>query len=171
MGVLAQQLYEIANGRDPKPMDPRTPEGRQLWVQGGIKGGGASIVGDLAGLTAQNRYMGWAEYVAGPLVGDLGNAASAAAGMAQGKPRAAWQLARVARQNTPGNNIWYARLLLDRLLADQVQREIDPKYDDSWRQMQKRAAEQGQEFYWAPGEMKPRRAPDLYNAVTGGTRQ
>jgi hypothetical protein len=49
MGVFAQQLYEIANGRDPRPMDPRTPEGRALWGQGFVKGGGASIIGDLAG--------------------------------------------------------------------------------------------------------------------------
>lgn len=171
MGVLAQQLYEIANGRDPKPMDPSTPEGRALWGQGMVKGGGASIIGDLAGLTAQNRYMSWAEYAAGPLIGDAGNAASATYGIVAGKPRAPWQLAKVAKGNTPGANVWYARLVLDRLLADQVQRTIDPKYDDSWRQMNRRAAEQGQEFYWAPGELAPSRAPDLYNAVTGGTRQ
>jgi hypothetical protein len=52
-----------------------------------------------------------------------------------------------------------------------VQRQIDPEYDDSWRKMQRRAAEQGQDFYWAPGETAPRRAPDLMNAVQGGTRQ
>jgi hypothetical protein len=32
MGALAQQLYEVANGRDPKPMDPSDARGaRDLW--------------------------------------------------------------------------------------------------------------------------------------------
>jgi hypothetical protein len=170
MGVLAQQLYEVANGRDPKPMDPNTPEGRALWGQGFVKGGGSSIVGDLAGLTAQDRYMSWPEYFAGPLISDAGNATAAVHDVLAGKPRAAYRLERVAKQNMPGSNIWYARLVLDRLLADQVQRSIDPNYDNSWKAMQKRAASQGQGYYWQPGETAPRRAPDLLNAINGGTR-
>jgi hypothetical protein len=62
------------------------------------------------------------------------------------------------------------RLVTDRLLADQVQRQIDPEYDASWRSMERRAAEKGQGYYWAPGEHAPSRAPDFSNAIEGGTR-
>ena len=170
MGVLAQQLYEVANGRDPRPMDPTTPEGRDTWGQGMLRGGALSLLGDLAGLTAQDRYMSFAENAAGPLIGDLDAARQAAFGIAAGKPRARWQLARVAKAQVPGSNAWYARLLIDRMLTDQLQRQIDPDYEKGFAAMQKRAASQGQGFYWQPGELQPQRAPNFSNAMTGGTR-
>jgi hypothetical protein len=171
MGTLAQQLTEVGNGRDPRSMDPATPEGRRLWGQGMLKGGALSLLGDLAGLTASDKYMSVGQYALGPLIGDLDAARQAGFGIAAGKPRAKWQLARVAKANIPGQNVWYARLVLDRLLADQIQRQIDPAYDDSWRAMERRAGEQGQQFYWRPGETTPDRAPNLLNAVEGGPRQ
>jgi hypothetical protein len=171
MGALAQQLYEVANGRDPKPMDPRTPEGRALWGQGMLKGGALGMLGDIIGLTAQGRFESAAEYAAGPLIGDTDRLLSGLHGLATGKPRAKAQLAQLSKENVPGNNVWYARLLIDRMLADQVQRMIDPEYDRRIAAMQKRAAANGQQYYWAPGEARPRRAPDLANAIEGGSRQ
>jgi hypothetical protein len=171
MGTLSQQLYEILNGRDPRSMDPTTPHGRALWGQGMLKGGALAMLGDIAGITAQNSYTGLAQYVSGPLVGDLSKVLMALHGIGAGKPRAKWQLAQVAKTNIPGNNLWYTRLVTDRLLADQLQRRIDPQYAQSWKAMQKRAAEQGQEFYWAPGDPSPRRAPDFSKAIEGGTHQ
>lgn len=156
MGVIATQLYEIANGRDPRPM-----EDPALWGQGLLKSGGLGIVGDIAGLTAQDRYMGMAEWAAGPLIGDAGRIASAGRGMAMGDDKALWQMLKTVRSNIPGQNVWYARLGADRLLADRVQEQIDPNYRRSWRAMERRAADQGQEFYWEPGETSPDRAPDL----------
>jgi hypothetical protein len=170
MGALGQQIYEIANGRDPKPMDPRTPEGRALWGQGMLKGGALGMLGDIIGLTAQGRFQSAAEYAAGPLIGDSDRLLSGLRGAVTGKPRAAAQLAQLGKENVPGNNVWYARLLLDRLLADQVQRSIDPQYDKRVSAMQRRATEHGQGYYWQPGETAPRRAPDLLNAINGGTR-
>lgn len=197
MGVLAQQLYEIANGRDPRNMDPSSPDGAKLWGQGLLKGGGLGMLGDIAGLTAQGRFSSAAEYAAGALPGDMDRLLSATHGLIANKladldergdlpgpvhrfvegqkvkrhPRASAKLAQLAKENVPGNNVWYARLILDRLLADQIQRTIDPEYDDQVRAMERRAAEHGQEFYWAPGETAPRRAPNLLNAVEGGTHQ
>jgi hypothetical protein len=132
MGALAQQLYEIANGRDPKPMDPRTPEGRALWGQGMLKGGALGMLGDIAGLTAQGRYR------ARPNMPRAADRRHRPAAVGDARPRhrqAARQGAarQLGKENVPGNNVWYARLVLDRLLADQVQRQIDPEYDDSWR--------------------------------------
>jgi hypothetical protein len=171
MGVLGQQLYELANGRDPKPMDPGTPEGRKLWGQGMLRGGALSMAGDIAGLTAQGRYQSAAEYAAGPLIGDSDRILQGLHGEATGSPRATAQLFQLGKENVPGNNVWYARLLIDRLLADQVKRTIDPAFDDQVRGAEKRAAENGQGFYWAPGATAPSRAPDFENAISGGTRQ
>jgi hypothetical protein len=171
MGVLAQQLYEIANGRDPRPMDPTTPEGRNLWGQGFLRGGSLSMLGDLIGLAAQGRYLSATEYAAGALAGDVDRALNAGRGLIEGKPRAKQQAAQLAKEQVPGSNVWYLRLAVDRMLQLLVQRQIDPSYEQSIAAMHKRAAEQGQDFYWAPGETAPRRAPNFANAVTGGTRQ
>src|SRR5690242_61449 len=130
-----------------------------------------SMLGDIIGVSAQGGDRGLGDYAVGPLVGDLDVAQQATRDIIAGKPRAKYRLFRVAKQNVPGNNVWYLRLALDRMLADQVQRTIDPKYDQSFAAMQKRAAGQGQGFYWAPGEMLPQRAPNLANTVTGGKRQ
>jgi hypothetical protein len=72
------------------------------------------------------------------------------------------ELARFMRWNTPGTNLWYTRLGLDRLLWDQVQSLVDPDYRKSFRRMEQRARrDYGQDFWWKPGQATPRRAPDL----------
>jgi hypothetical protein len=143
------------------------PKAARLGGRELLKGGGVGILGDIAGLTAQGRYMSAAEYAAGPLPGDADRLLSGLHGAATGKPRAPAKLAQLAKENVPGNNVWYARLVLDRLLADQIQRSIDPTYDDQVRGMQRRAAEHGQGFLLAPGETAPSRAPNLMNAIEG----
>lgn len=160
ISVLTTQLLEISKGRDPRPMDD--PE---LWGAALVNGGGLGIVGDIAGITAEDRYMGGAGFLAGPLASDAFAGLSAAKGLATGDDTAAWKLAKLGRQQIPGQNMWYLRAGADRLLADQIQAAIDPNYRQSWRAMERRAADQGQEFYWAPGELSPDRAPDFANAI------
>jgi hypothetical protein len=152
-------------------MDPSTKEGRNTWGAGFLKGGALSMLGDLIGLTAQGKYMSATEYAAGPLAGDVDRAISAGWGVGTGKKHAGSRVLQLVKENTPGGNVWYTRLLTDRLLADQIQRSIDPDYADIQLLRERAAEKNGQEFYWAPGETAPARAPNLYNAVTGGTRQ
>jgi len=173
MGAMAVQLKEIAKGRDPRPM-----EDPNFWGYAMVMGGGSGIVGDLLGMTVENRFGGWDEYAAGPLVSDIGRTAGALSGIGRSalhaagadvnpRPRAGWTLANTLRQNVPGQNLWYARAAIDRLLADQIQQEIDPSYRRSWRMMERRARDQGQGFWWGPGEVAPERAPDLTNILAG----
>jgi hypothetical protein len=160
-GVLAEQLISLAKGQDPAPMDPTSAQGRALWGRGFVRGGGASILGDLVQRTTGERYMGWPEYFAGPLVADTGELAAAGYGGVTGDDRAAWRAARVARQYVPGQNIWYGRKMVDVLLADRIQSQIDPDYLDSWRRMARRAHERGQDDWWERGALAPERAPDI----------
>jgi hypothetical protein len=78
-------------------------------------------------------------------------------------PKAAQNLFAAARQNVPGQNLFYIRLAVDRLLADQIQSHIDPNYTQSWRTMERTSHKAGQEYWWAPGETAPERAPDMAN--------
>ena len=114
---------------------------------------------------------GLAQTIAGPapgLVADLlkvsvGNVQQAVAGK---DPKTAAELLRLARQNTPGGSLWYARLALDRLLWDNLQRHVDPDHRAAWRRMERRAHRELETgYWWRPGDTLPDRAPDLSNMM------
>lgn len=176
MGAMAVQLKEIARGRDPRPMDA-SPAGLKLWGNAIVTGGGSGVVGDLIGMTAENRFGSWQEFASGPLIADAGRTAAGLSGVARNQladmgfnverqEGAGWKLAQAARQNIPGQNLWYLRLAADRLIADNIQEHIDPNYRRSWRAAERRAREQGTEFWWGAGDLAPSGAPDL-TAVAG----
>jgi hypothetical protein len=151
MGGLAMQLKAIATGKDPRPMDDPA-----FWGAASLQGGGFGIFGDFLAST-QNRFGGgFAQTLAGPIAQDV----EALADIATSK-RPAWSAARLARQSLPGGSLWYGKLAFDRLVTDQIQAELDPNYRRSWRRMEKYAREQGTEYFWAPGETAPDRAPEL----------
>lgn len=162
LGAVAMQLKELAKGKDPRPMNDENAA--EFWGAAALQGGGFGIFGDFLG-ASENRFGGGlASTLAGPMaqtaqnVGDatIGNAAKAARG---DKTDLGADSVRLLKQETPGGSLWYARLAFERLVADQLQREIDPNYRKSWRRMEDRADERGQEFFWEPGEVTPQRAP------------
>lgn len=166
MGAMAVQLKEIAKGRDPRPMDPSSTTGRKFWGHAIVTGGGAGIFGDLIGVTAEERLSGWQQFAAGPLAGDLDRLSSGVMDIAQGDERGAWKTGASLRSAMlPGQNLWYLRLAMDRLIADQIQREIDPNYHQGWRRAQRMASDQGTGFWWGIGEAAPDRAPALENVA------
>lgn len=169
MGALAVQLKDIVNGKDPRDMT--TPA---FWGQAMLQGGGLGIFGDFLA-SENNRFGGGlAETVAGPIVGAAGDALRLTAGnvfeAAQGKEtKAAKEAVDFADRYLPGGSIWYARLTLDRLVFDQLRRLADPDYAANTRRLQNRLRrENGQEFFWYPGEPAPDRAPDLSTAAGSG---
>lgn len=165
MGGVAIQLKEVAKGRDPRPM---TDEGGipdpRFWSAAMLQGGGFGIMGDFI-TASQNRFGGGiGQSIAGPIAQDAD--AIAAIFRADAEDRD-WKIAKFLKQATPGSSLWYLRLGLDRMIADQLQAEIDPNYRDSWKRLDKAAAEWGQEYWWATGETSPARAPDFANAWEG----
>jgi len=175
MGALAVQLKEIAKGNDPKPMDSPA-----FWGHAIVMGGGSGIAGDLLGTVGDDQHLGAVQYGAGPLVSDLSTLAGSLVGIGKNEahalgydvkqsPRAAWQLENLVRQNVPGQNLWYARLAIDRLLADELQEATDPQYGQSWRRMANRARPGGQGFWWGHGDTAPQRAPDFSNILGAQT--
>lgn len=164
MGALALQLKDVAKGKDPRPMN--APE---FWGAAMLQGGGFGIFGDFLAASQSRFGGGFSETLAGPIAQDLDAIAQIVRSARDPDTResADWKLARFLKQATPGSSLWYLRLGLDRLLADQIQAEIDPDYRQSWRRLDKAAAEWGQDFWWAPGDTAPERAPDFANAFTG----
>lgn len=178
-GAMAIQLKEVSKGKDPRPI-PQPGEAEaidhaEFWGAAMLQGGGFGIMGDFLGAT-ENRFGGGvASTIAGPLAQTATNAGSFAiaggrAAMGDDKANPGRELTKLIKQDTPGSSLWFSRIAFERLLADQLQEQIDPNYRRSFKAIERRAAQRGQEFWWEPGETSPDRAPELSNAW-GGTEQ
>lgn len=162
LGALGLQLYEAANGRD--FMDMHDP---WFWPKALLKGGGFGIFGDFLGAgVQQNRFGGGpAETLAGPVVSagaDVlrsgGKVASDA--LTPGKQaNPGKEAVKLLKRYTPGGSLFYARLGFERFLLDGLSKQADPTYWQSWGRMEEKAQQQGQEYWWRPGEHAPERAP------------
>lgn len=170
MGGVALQLKEISKGKDPRPMADEDPaQTAKFWGAAMLQGGGFGIFGDFLS-ASENRFGGgFGETLAGPTIGlasDIGQATigNTVAAVEGKDTRFAPDALRIAKGEIPvATSLWYTRLAFERLAVDQLQSEIDPNYRKSWKRMEKRARDQGQDYYWAPGETSPERAPEFSN--------
>jgi hypothetical protein len=173
-GAAAMELKALSKGEDPQPVptgkDPVIKHA-EFWGKATLQGGGWGIYGDFLGST-ENRFGGGpGETAAGPLASSAANIGGAGfslirAGLGDKKAHPGRDLVKAFKQEAPGNSIWWSRVAFERLVADQMQKEIDPDYARSWRATQRRVKQQGQEFWWEPGETSPKRAP-RYNSLGG----
>jgi hypothetical protein len=172
-GAATLQMREIVQGRDPRPVDPRTPAGQKFWLNALIQGSGFGIASDLLGLVVDPRLGNWSEYLAGPVASTVENIAGTVtkgvqhaafeAGMTGKDANFGGALAKTLREEMPGGNLWYARLAIQRLLSDTLSAAIDPNYLQARQRTVNRARENGSNYWWAPGDMAPSRAPDVTN--------
>lgn len=162
MGALALQLKELSKGKDPRPMDG--DRAAEFWGAAILQGGGLGIFGDFLG-ASENRFGGgFAGTLAGPGVQSAQNVANLTLGNAYKAARGddthvGRDFVKLLKQETPGGSLWYGRLALERVLIDTLQEQIDPDYRKSFRRIEQRAHDQGQEFWWEPGDLAPDRAP------------
>lgn len=168
VGALGTQLREVSRGRDPLPMDNAAFLGKAF-----LSGGALSIWGDFlfSGVNEYNR--GPQDIAAGPLVSFLGDTTDlvlgdvfqwadtvGSLGDKEFKSNTLTKAVEWARRYTPGTSVWWARLALERQVFDRLQEIADPKaYQKRRRQMAKRRRDYGQDYWWAPGQRTPDRAP------------
>ena len=63
---------------------------------------------------------------------------------------------QMAKRYIPAVKLWYTRLLLERLMLDQVERMVDPKFDMRMSRIEgKMKRDYGQSFWWQPGDLSP----------------
>ena len=161
-GAVAYQMRQVSQGRDPAPMNTG-----KFWASAILMGGGLGLFSDLL-FTDVNRYGGGlTETAAGPMgqmIDDLfrltlGNTRQLIEG---NETKFVTEAARFLRRNTPGQNLWYTRLAMDRLVFDALVRATDPEAATTFKQQRRYWERQhDQESFWRPGETTPRRAPDI----------
>lgn len=170
LGALAVQLKEIAKGRDPRPMNDR-----RFWMAALFQSGGLGIFGDFFSATTNRVGGGLAETLAGPVVG-LGNQVlrpfSSNISRAYNGERTTFgrDISSLVRFNTPvASSLWPTRLAYDRMVADQLQRFLDPEAEAAWRRQERqRERDYGNTTWWERGELGPDRAPNLASVRGGG---
>jgi hypothetical protein len=166
MGALALQLKEISKGRDPRPMN--TPE---FWGAALLQGGGLGIFGDFLASPQNRMDNGIAETIAGPVFGLGADVHSFAwtniqRALKGEDTKIAADFVGLAARYTPGSSLWYLRLAMDRLVIEQLQRANDPDASARFRRkIRKYRKDYNQEYWWAPGQTAPDRAPDIGNMV------
>lgn len=170
LGAAVVQFKQIAAGKDPRDMADSKFLGAAV-----TQGGGLGIIGDFLYSGLSRHGLSIAEWAAGPVAAAGGKVAALAFApvrrMIEGTDtNVAAGLIRTLGEMTPGNNLWYAKLALERLVTNQLRLMADPRAFRAFRQMEKKARDDaGQAFWWRPGSTAPDRAPDL-TAVVGGSR-
>ena len=163
MGGLSLQSKEIAKGREPRDMTQW-----DFWTAAAMQGGGLGIFGDFisaSGVGNKSRFgnsaiataMGpgasFVEDVVGLGVSAFDSATDPFTGDDTNFGREA---TRFAQRYTPGNNLWYARLILERSIWDNLQEMTDPKAEKNRKKYERKLkTERGQDYWWKKGEAAP----------------
>ncbi len=170
VGALGTQLREISKGRDPLPMDNAAFMGKAF-----LSGGALSIWGDFL-FAGVNQYGGGPQdVIGGPIAGFAGDTTQLLFGDVfqwantigtlndkEFKGTTAAKAVEYARRYTPGSNLWWARLALERQVFDRLQEIADPNaYRKRQQQMRKQKETYGNGYWFAPGERVPSRAPSF----------
>jgi len=161
-GALALQSRAVVQGKDPEDM--KNP---WFWHEAALQGGALGLYGDFIKEGFSRSGTSLTEAALGP----MGSIPAALQRLTSGARRAAENgehtnfgsaLASDIQRFTPGNNLWYGRLLFQRYLFDNIRKQVDPDYGHSFARMRENAMKlKGQDFYWAPGEGAPARGPDM----------
>lgn len=168
VGAMGTQMREIAKGNDPMPMD--TPA---FWGKAFLSGGAMSIWGDFLFSGVNNFGAGPADMVGGPLTGFVKDSTQLALGdvfkwadtvgtldYGQGDSQTLPKLVEYLRRYTPGTNIWWSRLALERQVWDRLQELADPKvYSKRRRKEANQRRNYGTESWWRAGDRTPDRLP------------
>lgn len=157
MGALSLQLGEIASGNNPLPMwdeeDPDVALG--FMTKSMMKGGGLTLLGDIVVAGADTSGRDGRDFLLGPMGGDMVKLAQLTSGtanqMLNGKDvtNKTNQIYMLAKSKIPGQNLWYTKTAMNRLMFDDIQNMIAPDYQEKYkRKMQK----QGRSQWWESGE-------------------
>lgn len=157
VGAMGTQMREVLSGRDPMPMN--TP---QFLTKSFLAGGALSIWGDFLFSGLNRQGGGPTETAAGPAIGFLGDTAQLAFGEPfkwvntigtldkEGPSTEAAKAVEYLKRYTPGSNLWWARLALERQVWDRLDELADPKVYAKRRQQEQNQQQQYGNQYWSP---------------------
>ena len=143
-GYLAMTLKDIAKGRT-----PRDPTKKETVFAALLQSGGVGIIGDFF-FNKVNRFGGGlAGTLAGPFIGELGQAIPAVQSMLRGEFQQGGEDAlRVALDTLPFVNVWYTREALNWAVFYHIRESLSP--GTLSRTERKLKKEYGQDYILSP---------------------
>jgi len=168
MGLVAESLANLADGKEPPVIDPTTPEGRANLAKSLWRAGSFGILSDLVFTDFDRFGTSLGETLMGPVVSEIvGPGLNLTAGnlrtllTEEGALReplrstdAGRDLVEFVQGLTPGQNLWWSNLAVQRLFFDEAQKLVDPEAARSFRRIEQSAEERGTDFFEGaePGE-------------------
>lgn len=153
-GAVVLQARSLLQGRDPEDMDDLT-----FWGRAFVQGGGAGLIGDFlaTGITGANRFgNSFVSSMLGPSAGLAEDLARVTFPTLQGDMSAKSFVDVATRHLMPGSSLWYARLMMERTVKDQINIVADPAAARrSFRSREKFYAERGSDYWWEQGQLLP----------------
>jgi hypothetical protein len=166
MGALVIQLKEIANRRDPRPMD-----NLEFWGDALLSGGGLGIVGDFIGSVFSDRDASQSGFFLGPVVGAGIDVVDQTFGKAtDDNEENDWDgLPILAKRYTPiASSLWYGKQAFNEVVVEQLGQWAHHDWDGYNERLIDRAEDNGNPYFSEPGQgLIPQRAPDFANAING----
>jgi len=161
-GGVAMEAKRLARGEKPYALS-ENPDWAAALGAAFVQGGGAGLYGDFL-LGEYNRFGQSAlESAAGPIAGTandifklFGKTRSSVAGLAGLSDETGLKAADVlkfAQNNTPGLNIWYAKLALEWAFLWDLQELVSP---GTQARRMKRARKEGREYWLSPKDDRAR---------------
>lgn len=165
MGMLGLQFSELTAGKDPRPIDPTSEEGLNTWMDAVMTGGGLGIFGNVAE-NVEKDYLGISDVLVGPQIGMLEDSLGVASETMTDPKEGPTKAIEFISDWMPGGNLWYLETAKQRLIFDQLQKQLDPNAYQSFRRTEQRVKdEQSTDYWWEPGDASPNRTIDFSNFV------
>jgi len=167
-GVFSNELYNITRGKK-IAIDEKFDEWDDLayWGDAILRGGGLGLFGDImfGGKFSNDKVSGRVAELFGPQLTTLASIADLSIGnllqiIQRKDSNFAAELTRFVKNNTPGANVWYARLILEKYLFEYLEDYADPKYKQKIRRKIRRTKkEEDNDYWWEPGDKLPQSLP------------
>ncbi|ELW77057.1 MULTISPECIES: hypothetical protein [Acinetobacter] len=145
MGGIVAQVQNLTNGKDFD--DPTTLD---FYMKSIVKGGSASFLADAVSATADPTDRSIKDFVIPAAFKDIMSVGTMALGggkqfLDERESTYSAEAINTIKNNTPFQNLWYIRLIFDRLVVSELQDMVDPNYRDK---KQARLEKLGNGFWW-----------------------
>jgi len=146
MGALVSQIQNLTQGKDLD--DPTTLD---FYLKSIVKGGSASFLADAISATSDPTERSVKDFIIPAAFKDLLNVGTMATGAGQAylserDSSYGAEAVNVIKNNIPFQNVWYSRLIFDRLVIAEMQEVFDEGYRE--RKQRRQESNYNMSYWW-----------------------
>ena len=158
MGALVSQIQNLTQGKDLD--DPTTLD---FYMKSIVKGGSASFLADAISATSDPTERSVKDFIIPAAFKDVMSVGTMVSGagtayLSERESSYGAEAVNTVKNNIPFQNVWYSRLVFDRILISELQ-EI---FDEGYRERKQRRQESNYNMsYWWDLDSEEVRVPDI----------